>query len=367
MLIEAEDYKNGMKLEKGVLYNGTDGTYRYADNKMYSAVVKVPTPYGGEEIKEQIIGIKLPKIPYDMFNKIYEFFKHVYKEYKAEVAVLLWYNFEKDEWETEVPKQSVGGGSVHYTRDEDWANEMNKNGFLCVGTIHSHCEMSAFHSGTDDHDEYNFDGVHITIGKVLSGPQFAQRFIVKEMSKKFEKISDVVDFPEKTDDKYPTEWFEKVSKGSIYSSKGYRKSSILGGGNYSTERGKNMQFNRDGSLRVPWETNEETEKVEEEITKEEKEKRATEHYIGEKDIFRCPVCYEDIPSNQLSKDWICPECGFPMWDNELEYELDYVKNNKGEENAMAIKEDIIIDDIIDAAVNEDLKRFIEQDDGRYPV
>jgi hypothetical protein len=35
-----------------------------------------------------------------------------------------------------------------------------------VGTIHSHCNFSAFHSGTDTHDEETFDGIHITLGHV---------------------------------------------------------------------------------------------------------------------------------------------------------------------------------------------------------
>jgi hypothetical protein len=37
-----------------------------------------------------------------------------------------------------------------------------------VGTIHSHCDFSAFHSGTDEADESTFDGVHLTFGHVNS-------------------------------------------------------------------------------------------------------------------------------------------------------------------------------------------------------
>ena len=36
--------------------------------------------------------------------------------------------------------------------------------FLCVGTIHSHCDFGAFHSGTDIGDEEDFDGLHVTFG-----------------------------------------------------------------------------------------------------------------------------------------------------------------------------------------------------------
>jgi len=356
MLLEAEDYKNGMKLEKGVLYNGSNGTYRYADNQMYSAVIKVPTPYGGDELQEQIVSIKLPKIPYSMFDKIYEFFKYIYKKHKAEVAVLLWYNFNTKEWETEVPKQTVGGGSVNYTRDEEWANDMIQKGFICVGTIHSHCEMSAFHSGTDDHDEYNFDGVHITIGKVLSGPEFAQRFIVKTMSTKFNSISDVVDIPKEKTTKFPEFWDKKVNASF--------KSSIFGGG----KRGRtvNMQFNRDGSLRIPQKSYAPTEEFEEEITASEKIKRASVHLLTDKNgknVYLCPLCFQEHTFHELDKDFTCPECGFPLWDDEMDYEINSVPTKNGYSD-MALKEteDSIIEDITENAINEDLKQFIEQDE-----
>ena len=37
-------------------------------------------------------------------------------------------------------------------------------GYLRVGTIHSHCDFGAFHSGTDINDEADFDGLHVTFG-----------------------------------------------------------------------------------------------------------------------------------------------------------------------------------------------------------
>ena len=76
-------------------------------------------------------------------------FKHIYNEYQSEVAVLLWHNFTKHEWKVEVPEQTVSGGSVHYTREEENVAKFEKAGFICVGSIHSHCEMGAFHSGAE--------------------------------------------------------------------------------------------------------------------------------------------------------------------------------------------------------------------------
>ena len=357
MLIEAEDYKNGMKLQTGVLYNGSDGTYRYADNKMYSAIVKVPTPFSGDELKEQIISVKLPKIPNNMFMKIYEFFKYIYKKFHSEVAVLLWYNFDTNTWETEVPRQTCSGGGVNYTRDEEWATEMTKKGFLCVGTIHSHCEMGAFHSGTDDHDEYNFDGVHITIGKVLSGPEFAQRFIVKQMSKKIDSIYDVVEKPDSDDLKFPKEWGSKVQQSQIV-----RKSSIFG--NHIKERTVNMCFNSDGSLRKPMNSFQYTD--DNKFSKAEKTKRASVHYLEQKDAYLCPLCFEETSRLNVGKDLTCVHCGFPFWEDEDYYELNSVETKNGESIEMAIKEEPI-DDYIQETIDSDFQDFLKNDNQKHTI
>ena len=312
-MIEKTIYKKDTKLECGILYTAQDGVYRFADNKMYSAVVKVEEPHEGDELKPSIQKIKLPKLPYELFNKVYEFFKYVYKKHKSEVAILLWHNFETGEWDIEVPKQTVSGASVNYVRDESWGLMMNDSGYVCVGTIHSHCEMTAFHSGTDDHDEYNFDGVHITIGKVISGPEFAQRFIVKKMSHKFNDIFDVVEKPDVEEIVYPTEWNTQVTK-TTYT---YKPKSSLGGYQSKTV---NMKFNSDGSLRLPT-LDEETDEVEEQITEEEKAKRAFEKFSYMLNKYKCPVCGKHSTKEEVT-DYICPSCYFPMYDNEDDYLLE---------------------------------------------
>jgi proteasome lid subunit RPN8/RPN11 len=65
------------------------------------------------------------------------------------------------------PAQTVTGGSVKYNRaDQPTLKERVQYGWKVVGTIHSHCDFSAFHSGVDTDDEADFDGLHITLGHV---------------------------------------------------------------------------------------------------------------------------------------------------------------------------------------------------------
>jgi len=102
----------------------------------------------------------IPKIPGNAIAKIANFFKAVYAKYQSESIVLLFYNEQTKKYKIVPPKQEVSGAAVDYTKG------MQVEGSIMVGTIHSHANFSAFHSGVDDNDEKFFDGIHITIGHV---------------------------------------------------------------------------------------------------------------------------------------------------------------------------------------------------------
>jgi PRTRC genetic system protein A len=104
----------------------------------------------------------IEKIPAISSAKILEFFKAVYDEHKAEAVVLMFYNEETKKYKFIVPPQKVSGAAVDYTKS------IQVDNFQMIGTIHSHANFSAFHSGTDSSDEKNFDGLHITFGHVNS-------------------------------------------------------------------------------------------------------------------------------------------------------------------------------------------------------
>lgn len=104
--------------------------------------------------------MKIPKLPTKLFANILGFFRDVYKLYSSESIALLYYNKSDKSYKVFIPEQEVSGASLSYKTDQTIKDH------LLVGSIHSHASMSAFHSGTDVHDEEKFDGLHITIGKV---------------------------------------------------------------------------------------------------------------------------------------------------------------------------------------------------------
>lgn len=110
--------------------------------------------------------LNIPKISLIMFGNILAFFKEVYRLYHSEAVVLVFYNKNNKTYKLYIPEQEVSGGSVSYKSDKTIKDHM------LVGTIHSHSSMTAFHSSVDVGDEKNFDGIHITIGKINECPMF---------------------------------------------------------------------------------------------------------------------------------------------------------------------------------------------------
>lgn len=148
----------------------------------------------------------------DLLQYSMKYFKTIYNEHGTEAAVLLLFNKAKKEWRLlPVFQTGASGGSVRYLhpttnldslkegpekdllrrvlKDQETAalqnrvvdeyNELQQQGFAVFGTIHSHCDFGAFHSGTDDEDEADFEGLHITIGKCNSGWSFAARYNIR--------------------------------------------------------------------------------------------------------------------------------------------------------------------------------------------
>jgi proteasome lid subunit RPN8/RPN11 len=134
-----------------------------------SPIVKALTPVKDIPVLasfQSAAKLRLPKIPPLIFARAWKFFARVYKEHKSESEVMLLYNKEKRIYDLWCPKQEVSLGGVEYEMSQELADTPKE--WQWVGTIHSHADFGAYHSGTDIGDEGhgNSDGVHITIGHV---------------------------------------------------------------------------------------------------------------------------------------------------------------------------------------------------------
>ena len=310
------------EFEADKAYKGKDGTYRLYDTPLFKAIIKMNNEGDANaySIQSHIIEDRIPKLPYETLKTIHAFFVQVYDERKSEVAVLLWYNFTTQDWQVEVPKQRVSGASVNYTRDMEYIENMKLGGYHCVGTIHSHCEMGAFHSGTDDKDEYGFDGVHITIGKVKSGPTFAQRILCKDIEINYKSIYDVVEEPGTTII-VPEEWMTQIEEPIV---------------TYHTGKDWWKGYNA---------LDTDVMSILDKRTVIAKLKNG-----NKKKTKVCPHCLE-ITKYALHDDFACRNCGLPLYEDPSNYEYPDDEEDKKDEQE-------IPDDYYGDATTPEAQEFI---------
>lgn len=156
------------------------------------------------------------RVPQWLIMKAHDFFKKIWESKHTEAMVYIIHHPVKDIFNLWVPEQYCTGASVNYRLQPGAI----KSGWQAVGTIHSHCNFGAFHSGTDQHDMSGMPGLHITIGHVdRDWPEFAvalsangQQF---DVDKGIERIMDRDELKDpKGYDDAPEWWLDLVKTGS---------------------------------------------------------------------------------------------------------------------------------------------------------
>jgi len=118
-----------------------------------------------------------PKFAPEMWHQVLSFFRWTHKEMTSESQVRLYVNTKLGRWGAwafpqeartgmnareiatpETPEQAV-------ERFASWDSEPSAD-WLYFCTVHHHCSASAFQSGTDEENERNQDGLHLTVGKI---------------------------------------------------------------------------------------------------------------------------------------------------------------------------------------------------------
>jgi len=159
-------YEEGLELpSEGTYYLVSgNGLWLHKDTGIVSAFIPVDNISVLEELNAKThVDMNMPKLPAKQVYKIKKFFQEVVALHHAESATILYYNKRTNEFKIQVTDQSVSHGGVNYKRI-GLSHTEDMGEFLRVGTIHSHCDFGAFHSGTDIGDEEDFDGLHCTFG-----------------------------------------------------------------------------------------------------------------------------------------------------------------------------------------------------------
>ena len=184
---------------------GKQGFYLRKETALYQVTVKVPEIPAYAEVKEELFW-QAPPVPYSLIERAHAFFRTVFWKYGGEAIVAL-VLANKDTWQLEAPEQTVS--SMHL--DYDMKSLAGKG--RLAGTIHSHCNMGAFLSGTDDKDTATgFDGLHIVLGRImLPLPEIAAAVCINGSVFKLAPEAVISDLPEEAiGTGEPDPWLEKV-------------------------------------------------------------------------------------------------------------------------------------------------------------
>lgn len=110
-----------------------------------------------------------PQISPVEWARMMAFFEWTYESEKSESQVR-WYVHPTQGWRCwAFPQKGGTGMTTKEIADHPKALEQRRlfssaEGWEYCMTVHHHCSSGAFQSGTDEHDEKNVDGIHITIG-----------------------------------------------------------------------------------------------------------------------------------------------------------------------------------------------------------
>ena len=118
-----------------------------------------------------------PKFSVQMWHQVLSFFRWTHKEMHSESQVRLYVNLKVGRWGAwAFPQEARTGMSAReiatpetpeqaVERFASWDSEPSAD-WLYFCTVHHHCSASAFQSGTDEENERNQDGLHVTVGRM---------------------------------------------------------------------------------------------------------------------------------------------------------------------------------------------------------
>ena len=118
-----------------------------------------------------------PKLEPAVWHQVMSFFRWTFNEMQSESQARLYVNHKLGRWGAwafpQAARTGLSAREVAAPETPDKARERfafwgsdPSDDWLYFGTVHHHCALSAFQSSTDEQNERNQDGLHLTVGKM---------------------------------------------------------------------------------------------------------------------------------------------------------------------------------------------------------
>lgn len=152
-----------------------DGTFLCRNHPFFSS--DTPTARAPRALAEHkpFCQVRYPKLSRAALEHVIGFFSRVFEMHGAEAVILLYWDLERKRYRLWAPKQEAGvwesRGGYRTPMDVTYKVPMPPPPrHLLVGDIHCHCDLDAYASYTDRHDEIYRDGIHVVVGKIDREP-----------------------------------------------------------------------------------------------------------------------------------------------------------------------------------------------------
>jgi PRTRC genetic system protein A len=191
-----------------------NGIFERRVNKLGEFVTKIAdaTIPGLEINLKEGWTLTVPRIPASFLGTAVSFFRKIYEKFSSEVFIQFFYDKTENTYNIHCPKQTVSMASVRYDNDEIF-NDKDK---ILVLEMHSHGNMGAFFSGTDNGDE-KADRFYGVIGKITDFfPELKLRLIIGGHPAEV-NAEDIFDVDEEMYhmESYPKAWCANIKEEKI--------------------------------------------------------------------------------------------------------------------------------------------------------
>lgn len=174
-----------------------NGTFFVKNMGLYSSSIRLDAGLPGLLNHDEGVRLRFGRVPRPLMCTILGFFRTAMRWHAGEAIVFLYYSARERSFCAKAPPQRVYrqicscGTFTEPFVEYDTCDR--PQGFIKLGTIHSHCDFRACHSVTDQCDEKYEDGLHITVGRLLGDqPDISVSFVVNGIRFKL-RAADVLD------------------------------------------------------------------------------------------------------------------------------------------------------------------------------
>jgi PRTRC genetic system protein A len=151
-----------------------NGTFLCRNHPFFSSDVPTRRPVRSLAAHAPAVSFRYPRVKTLLLETVIGFFHRVYQLHHSEAVVLLIWDMVGARYRLLVPEQEAGvwmyRDGTRSPEDVRYRTPVLPPGQLLVGDLHSHGDMDAYASWTDQADERYRDGIHGVVGRISREP-----------------------------------------------------------------------------------------------------------------------------------------------------------------------------------------------------